>query len=102
MYYYEVPDGWTDTNGNKYDFRGTFYLTMPIESYKNGQTFSADVEVLEYLDNADNEWKRIDTTQKMGDSAITTGLSSLIEQLQIFLEKDTDISMSDLGFTLEE
>lgn len=102
IYYYEVPDGWTDTNGNKYDFRGTFYLTMPIESYKNGQTFSADVEVLEYLDNADNEWKRIDTTQKMGDSAITTGLSSLIEQLQIFLEKDTDISMSDLGFTLEE
>lgn len=102
MYYYEVPDGWTDTNGNKYDFRGTFYLTMPIESYKNGQTFSADVEVLEYLDNADNEWKRIDTTQKMGDSAITTGLSSLIEQLQIFLEKDTDISMSDLGFALEE
>lgn len=101
-YYYEVPDGWTDADGNKYDFRGTFYLTMPIESYKNGQNFSADVEVLEYLDNADNEWKRINTTQKMGDSAITTGLSSLIEQLQIFLEKDTDISMSDLGFILEE
>lgn len=58
--------------------------------------------MLEYLDNADNEWKRINTTQKMGDNAITTGLSSLIEQLQIFLEKDTDISMSDLGFVLEE
>ena len=102
IYYYEVPDGWTDMNGNKYDFRGTFYLTMPIESYKKGQNFSSDVEVLEYLDNADNEWKRIDATQKMGDSAVTTGLSSLIEQLQIFLEKDTDISMSDLGFALEE
>ena len=100
--YYEVPDGWTSQEGKTYDFRGTFYATIPIASYKMGESIPTDFEVLEYLDTSDNEWKIISATKAVGEASVTERVNEIVEKLQTYLDKNSDIDMKDLGFTIEE
>lgn len=100
--YYEVPNGWTSQEGKTYDFRGTFYATIPIESYKMGESISIDFEVLEYLDTADNEWKTINATKTIGEASVTESVNDIVGKLQTYFDKNSDVDMKDLGFTIEE
>ena len=100
--YYEVPNGWTSQEGKTYDFRGTFYATIPIESYKMGESISTDFEVLEYLDTADNEWKTINATKTIGEASVTESVNDIVGKLQTYFDKNSDVDMKDLGFTIEE
>ena len=100
--YYEVPDGWTSQEGKTYDFRGTFYATIPIASYKMGESIPTNFEVLEYLDTSDNEWKIISATKAVGEAAVTERVNEIIGKLQTYLDKNSNINMEDLGFTIEE
>ena len=100
--YYEVPNGWTSQEGKTYDFRGTFYATIPIASYKMGESIPTDFEVLEYLDTSDNEWKIISATKAVGEASVTERVNEIVEKLQTYLDKNSDIDMKDLGFTIEE
>lgn len=55
-----------------------------------------------YLDTADNEWKTINATKTIGEASVTESVNDIVGKLQTYFDKNSDVDMKDLGFTIEE
>ena len=101
-YYFEQDNAWKDKK-KQYDGRGTVTGKTSIASYQKDETLTVSDSKMEVLLDPEYDfWQTVNLDSGSSAASVTPTVAATFNSLQYYLEHNTDITMEDLGFNLEE